>query len=277
MSRKADNPGIAEAIGRRPFADGFTLLEVLTALGILALVSSSVLLVMNRCVSSAADSALRMEAFQLARENLEQILVSDAVEETVEYGMSDEYSDVSWQTVIEGFPDPVTGQMWVRAVCSAEYIDSKGQMQTVELVHWVTQLTDQQAGQLLQDEDLDQLEAEQLVQTVEEAAEYAGVSAETIAQWVEKGLLKTDDGAFIRYNLDLFVEGNGDPTPQEKANQVDSIQALAMKLRSENEGVFDGTEGGSQSDPRTGSSEDQTDKMDAGEVMNLPRERQRVR
>ena len=260
MSCKADNRGIAEAIGRRPFADGFTLLEVLTALGILALVSSSVLLVMNRCVSSAADSALRMEAFRLARENLEKVLVSDSVEETVEYGMSDEYSDLSWQTVIEGFPEPATGQMWVRAVCSAEYIDSKGQMQTVELVHWVTQLTDQQAGQLMQDEDLDQLEAEQLVQTVEEAAEYAGVSAETIEQWVEKGLLKTDNGAFLRYNLDLFVEGNGDLTPQEKADQVESIQELAMKLRAEREGAFDETGGADQSDSRTGLSEDQTDK-----------------
>lgn len=256
MSRKADNPSIAEATGRRPFADGFTLLEVLTALGILALVSSSVLLVMNRCVSSAADSALRMEAFQLARENLEKILVSDSVEETVEYGMSDEYSDLSWQTVIEGFPEPATGQMWVRAVCSAEYIDSRGEVQKVELIHWVTQLTDQQAGQLLQDEDLDQLEAEQLVQTVEEAAEYAGVSAETIEQWVEKGLLKTDDGAFICYNLDLFVEGNGDPTPQEKAEQVESIQELAMKLRAEPEGAFEGVEDADQSDSRTGLSDE---------------------
>ena len=256
MSRKADNPSIAEATGRRPFADGFTLLEVLTALAILALVSSSVLLVMNRCVSSAADSALRMEAFQLARENLEKVLVSDSVEESVEYGMSDEYSDLSWQTVIEGFPEPATGQMWVRAVCSAEYIDSKGQMQTVELVHWVTQLTDQQAGQLMQDEDLDQLEAEQFVQTVEEAAEYAGVSAETIEQWVEKGLLKTDDGAFIRYNLDLFVEDNGDPTPQEKAEQVESIQELAMKLRAESEGAFEGVEDADQSDSRTGLSDE---------------------
>ncbi len=261
MSCKADNPGIAEATGRRPFADGFTLLEILTALGILALVSSSVLLVMNRCVSAAGDSALRMEAFRLARENLEKVLVADAVEETVDYGMSEEYSDVSWQTVIEGFPEPATGQMWVRAVCSAEYIDSRGEMQTVELVHWITQLTDQQAGQLLQDEDLEQLEVEQLVRTVEEAAEYAGVSAETIEQWVEKGLLKTDDGAFIRYNLDLFVEGNGDPTPPEKAEQVESIQELAMKLRAEREGTFEGGEDADQGDSRTGLSGDQIDNM----------------
>ncbi len=261
MNCKADNSSTAEAIGRRPLAHGFTLVEVLTALGILALVSSSVLLVMNRCMSSAADSALRMEAFQLVRENLEKVLVSDSVEETVEYGMSDEYSGVSWQTVIEGFPEPVTGQMWVRAVCTAEYLDSKGQRQTVELVHWITQLTDQQAGQLLQEEDLEQIEAEQLVESVEEAAEYAGVSAETIEQWVEKGLLKTDDGAFIRYNLDLFVEGNGDPTPEEKAEQVESIQELAMKWRAEREGTVEGVEGADQSGPRTGPSDDQTDNM----------------
>ena len=82
---------------------GFTLLEVLAALAILALASSSVMIVIDRCVASASDSTLRMEAFELVRENLEKILILDAVEESADYGTSDKYPDISWQTVIEGF------------------------------------------------------------------------------------------------------------------------------------------------------------------------------
>jgi prepilin-type N-terminal cleavage/methylation domain-containing protein len=273
MGDNANHQSLINRRSTRSHAGGFSLLEVLTALGILALVSSSVLLVINRCLDATADSALRMEAFLLARGNLEQILVSDSVEEMAEYGTSDEYPDISWQTVVEGFPDATTGQLWVRAVCSAEYMDSTGETQTVELVHWITELTDEQAGQLVQEEDLEQLEAEQLILTVEDAADYAGVDSETIEQWVENGLLTTADGSFIRYNLDLFMEGGGDPTEQEKAEQVESIQELAMKLRMEQEGDFGGPLGPGGEDSRQGRSDEQIGEMDAGELMNRLRER----
>src|SRR4030042_903009 len=85
---------------------GFTLFEIIAALGILGLVCSSVLLVIDRCVNSAADSSMRMEAFRLVRENLEEILVSDSVEETVEYGTSDEYPDISWETGVGALSGP---------------------------------------------------------------------------------------------------------------------------------------------------------------------------
>jgi len=216
--------------GYRASVKAFTLLEVLTALAILGLTSSSVLLILNRCMASAANCAIQMEAFQVARENMEKVLVSDSVSEGVEYGNSELYPDISWRTVIEAFSEPVTGQMWVRAVCSADYIDSTGETQTLELVHWLGSLTDQQANQLLQDEDLDALAAEQLIDSVEQAAEYAGVDVDTVEEWIEKGLQLTDDGAFIKYNLDLYVQSGGDPSEADAARQVQSIEELAVAL-----------------------------------------------
>ena len=146
MKRNRTNPlnaAAGTATGRRTGA--FTLLEVITALAILAFASSSVLFVINRCMITAANSNFQMEAFQIARENIEQLLASDTLGEQVEYGTSERYPDITWQTVVEAFPEPVTGQMWLRAVCSADYIDPTGETQTVELVHWITTLTDQQA------------------------------------------------------------------------------------------------------------------------------------
>jgi hypothetical protein len=145
-------------------------------MAILGLAASSVLVVIDRCVSSRG---LGLRWSRLARENLEKILARDSVDETVEYGTSERYPDVSWQTVIEGFPEPVTGQMWVRAVCSAQYVDSTGETQRIELTHWITQLSDQQAGQLVGQQDLEQLEVEQVI--ADEAATYAKVDADTIA------------------------------------------------------------------------------------------------
>ncbi len=244
---------------------GFTLLEVIAALAILGLAASSVLVVIDRCVSSASDSALRMEAFRLARENLEKILARDSVGETVEYGTSERYSGVSWQTVIEGFPEPVTGQMWVRAVCSAEYMDSKGETQRIELTHWIAQLTDQQAGQLVGQQDLEKLEVEQVIETGQQAATYAKVDADTLAQWLENGLVKTDDDKFLRYNLDVFIQAEGNPTPEQKAQQAKSVRELAMKLRTELKE--------SEQTGATGLSNEQLEKMSPSQIMDLVNKR----
>lgn len=274
MHNRANNPFIGERAGRQPEIAGFTLLEVLTSLAILALASSSVLIVIDRCVASAANSALRMEAFSLARENLEQVLVRDSVEESIEYGTSDTYTDISWQTVIEAFPEPVSGEMWVRAVCSAEYTDSAGETQKVELVHWIAELTDQQTGQLLDDESLAKLEVEQFLATEEDAAAYAHINVETLQQWVENGLVMTEDGGFIKYNLDFFVESQGDPSVRDKARQVESVRELAMALRTMQKELEEGVGGSGGEDSATGLSPGELEKMDTGEIMEMLRQRQ---
>jgi prepilin-type N-terminal cleavage/methylation domain-containing protein len=270
---------IRPASGERHCASvkAFTLLEVLAALAILALASSSVLFVINRCMASTANSAIRMEAFQVARENLEKVLVAESVSESVEYGTSELYPSISWRTVIEAFSEPVTGQMWVRAVCSADYIDATGETQTLELIHWIGTLTDQQAERLLDDEDLEALEAEQLVETVEDAADYAAVDVETIEDWVVNGLLMTAEGAFIRHNLDIYIQSGGDPSDSEKGRQVESIEELAMMMNGADqtgEGAPGVLEGANGVDPTTGLPYEQLEQMGVGEVMDVLRERQ---
>jgi prepilin-type N-terminal cleavage/methylation domain-containing protein len=278
MSKSRANAfNLTGGAGGRLRPNAFSLLEVLTALAILAFASSSVLYVINRCMASTANSALQMEAFQVARENMEQVLVSDSVVETVEYGTSELYPDISWQTAIEAFSEPVSGEMWTRAICSAEYRDSTGETQTIELVHWIGPLTDQQADQLLEEEDLELLAAEQLVETIEEAVEYAGVDAVTIEEWVQNGMLTTEEGAFLRYNLDIYIQSGGTPSEEDQARQVGSIEELAMALQAE-QGIGDeapGTlEGRDGVDPTTGLPYDELEQMEVGEVMDRLRNRQ---
>lgn len=274
MNTGMPNPILLDQTGRRPERAGFTLLEVLTALAILALASSSVLVVVDRCVNSAADSALRMEAFQLVSENLEEVLVRDSVEESVEFGASEKYPDLTWQTTIEAFPEPVTGEMWVRAVCSAQYKDSKREDQKVELEHWITALSDQQAGQIMDDEEVAKLKAEQLITDPEEAAKYAGIDVDTLDQWVQNGLMTTEDDSFIKYNLDLFVKSNGDPSLEEKGRQVKSIEELSLALRTAQRELDEGAGGDGTGNPATSLSPEDLEKMDIGEVMKLLKQKQ---
>ena len=271
---KANPLGTTQRTAERR-AGAFTLLEVVTSLAILALASSSVLFVINRCMATAGNSAFQMVAFQLARENMEKLLTSETLGEQVEYGASDRYPGIAWRTVVEAFSEPVTGQMWLRAVCSADYTDPAGETQTVELVHWITTLTDQQAEQLLEDEDLEALAAEQLLETLEEAVRYAGVNADTIGTWLENGLLTTEAGAFIKHNLDIYIRSAGDPTAEEKDLQVESIAALALVRKEARGQTGDRTEtrSGSDVDPATGLRYDELEKMDVGDVMEVLRNR----
>lgn len=228
----------------------FSLVEVLTALAVLALISSSVLVVINRCVASAADSSLRIRAFEVARENMEKLLVSTSLEEGVEYGESDKYPEITWTTIVETFYEPITARMWARGVCSAEYRDTEGQEQKVELIHWLADLTKEQLLEVMTREGEGQLAA-QLIGTIEEAAEYAGVDVRTIEEWLEDGMLTTKDGLFIRMNLDIYMQSGGKPSPEDKQLQVQSEAELMKLIDQQNEPG--GTEKGQDEiDPQTG-------------------------
>lgn len=140
------------AVARRRRMPAFSLVEAVTALIILALISSSVLVVINRCMASATDSELRMQAFEVARDNMETLLSQDSVKEAVEYGTSFKYPEIKWQTTVEIFYEPTMAeqtQIWVRGICSAEYTDAAGQEQKIELTHWLTNLTKEQLLQML--------------------------------------------------------------------------------------------------------------------------------
>ncbi len=126
----------------------FTLPEVMAAMVILALICSSTFVVVSRALASAADSALRMNAFEVARNNMESVLSQGSVSEMVDYGYSERYPDIEWETAIESFTEPLNSRMWVQATCKATYLDSEGEEQTVELVNWVTGLSNEQIDRI---------------------------------------------------------------------------------------------------------------------------------
>jgi prepilin-type N-terminal cleavage/methylation domain-containing protein len=258
---------------RRITNKAFTLAEVMTALVILALICSGVLVVINRCAASAADTALRMQAFEVARENMEKLLTSESVEEGTDFGNSDKYPQIKWQTVVETFYEPITAQMWVRAVCSAEYNDITGQTQTVELNHWLTSVTDEQMSELMEQQGEEQQRlAEQILETIEEAAQYAQVEVQTIQQWMDDGMLTTEDGSFFKHNLDIYKEANGEPNEEEKNMQISSVEQLLelMEEQSESDGQQQ-----DKIDPATGLPYDEVDKMKVDEILDLLNERKR--
>jgi len=269
---------LAEASNRK--STGFTLVETVVALIILAILSSGVLVVINRCVASATNSTLRMHAFEVARENMERLLALSSLKENVEYGSSDKYPNVTWQTVVETFYEPLTNRMWVRAVCSSEYEDTQGQAQTVELTHWLTNITKQQLMQIIEEKqgtEEELLADDEVIETVEEAADYAGVDVETIEQWIEDGMLTTEDGAFIKTNLDLYRASDGKPGDEQKNLQIGSIKDMLEQTdqeydldeqdRSEEKNSLD------EVDPATGLTYEELENMDFDEIMELIKSR----
>lgn len=124
-------------------------MEIVAALLLLSMILSSVLVLMNRCVAAVIDMQLRQQAFELARSNMERLLSEPKLSDMSDYGTSDTNPDLEWETVVEPFYEPVTSQMWIRAVCSARFIDSKGEYQSVDLEHWITNLTASQVKQIL--------------------------------------------------------------------------------------------------------------------------------
>lgn len=265
---------------RRASHKGFTLAEAMMALMILGLVSSSVLVVISRCVASTADSALRMHAFETARENMEKLLASDSIKESAEYGASDRYPDVKWETVVETFYEPIGNRMWVRAVCSAKYEDSQGETQTIELTHWLTNVTKEQLLQIMKEQEAQdqQFLADQIVETIEEAAEYAGVKEEVIEQWLENGMLTTENGSFIKNNLDIYKRNNGKPSEDDKKLQVETETDL-VQLRQQL-GVTGGQATPGQKDrqnevdPATGLTYGELEGMDFNQIFELLKKQQ---
>jgi hypothetical protein len=203
-------------------------MESMAAVALLAFIGASAWVVMDRCMMSAADSTQRMRAFEIARENMEKLLGSPSVTEMTEYGVSEEFPDIRWQTAVESFYEPITSRIWVRAVCSAEYSDSAGENQTVELTHWLTDLTKEQLLQLMQRRELKKQQiAQHVIETGDLAAEYAGVDEETVRQWVQNGMPVTEEGVYLKPWLDLYLETDGSPTEQERQDVLSEYPELA--------------------------------------------------
>ena len=130
---------------------GFTLIETLAALGVLAVISATIFVIIDRAVDTTADMAMQRQAFEIARENMEKILAGSTATESSEFGISDRYPNIEWHTATESFYEPITSQMWVRAVSTADYYDCDSQQQSIEFTHWVTNLTQKEIQKLLKD------------------------------------------------------------------------------------------------------------------------------
>jgi len=207
----------------------FTLAESMAAVTLLAFIGISVWVVLERCTASAANSIQRMRAFEIARENMEKILGLDSVQETTEYGTSEKFPDIRWQTTIESFYESATSHMWVRAVCSAEYTDTSGEPQNVELTNWLTRLSDAQMAQLTQKSALQKQQiAKHIIATEKLAAEFAGVTVETIKQWVKNGMPMTDAGEYLDSWLDLYLRTDGNPTEEDKQSTLTEYPELSI-------------------------------------------------
>ena len=207
----------------------FTLVESMAAVTLLAFIGISVWVVLERCTASAADSVQRMRAFEIAHENMEKILGSDSVQETTEYGTSEKFPDIRWQTTIESFYEPLASHMWVRAVCSAEYTDTSGETQNVELINWLTKLSDEQMRQVTAKSELQKQQlAKHVIATEDLAAEFAGVTVETIKQWVKNGMPMTDANEYLKPWLDLYLQTEGNPTDEDMQNTLTEYPELSI-------------------------------------------------
>jgi prepilin-type N-terminal cleavage/methylation domain-containing protein len=207
---------------------GFTLIESMAAIALLAFICVSVWVVLERCTAAAVDSTQRMRAFEIARDNMEKLLGADSVQESTEYGTSETFPDIRWQTTVESFSEPLTSNMWVRGVCSAEYTDSAGTTQNVELTNWLTNISDAQTKQLAERSELQKtILAKHILATEELAAEFAGVNTKTIQQWVKNGMPMTDDGQYLKPWLDLYLQTNGNPTNQDRQDTLAKFPELS--------------------------------------------------
>jgi hypothetical protein len=160
---------------------------------------------------------------------MEYLLGSETVSEQVEYGFSEKYPDIEWQTVVESFYEPMTNRLWIQAVCIAEYEDSSGEIQKVEFAHWLTNLTKAQVIAILNKMNAEQqllAESDQLIPDIEMAAEYAEVEPEVIQAWVDGGMPTAPQGGYLKMALDCWKDHDGDPPPESLTELPDEYYAL---------------------------------------------------
>jgi len=228
-----------------PNGKGFTLAEAAASIIILAFICSSVLVAINRSMESAADVTLQMQAFEIARENMEQLISTDSVKEYTDFGYSEEHPQIQWQTTVESFFEPITDRLWIQAVCAAEYTDSKGELKKVELTHWLTDLSTKQILELIKERKKQQdylALIGQLIETLLEAAEYAGVDEETVEQWADNGMPVTEDGYFIKVYIDLYKRTNGNPSEEEIEQAEETFGRILLLGRASGGGTQPGPE-----------------------------------
>jgi len=122
----------------------------------MAVLAATILTIIDHCITATMDMELRSRAFVVARENMERLLGRGDVAEMTEVGQDELNPAIEWQTIVEPFYEPVNNRMWVRAICSASYVDSRDETQTITLTHWLCRLSDQQAARVEKQRQIEQ-------------------------------------------------------------------------------------------------------------------------
>lgn len=154
---------------------------------VIALIAGSAMTILDNLVGAMLDIRLHADAYETVRQNMETLLSLANVQDTVEYGVSEMHPEIQWQTVIEPFFEPITNAMWMRAICSASYTDSKGQYQEIELEHWLTNLPANVVRQIIQQQKAEEEYLDLMSGTSSGQAE-AVLQETTMAYLMEAGL-----------------------------------------------------------------------------------------
>ena len=195
----------------------FSLPEAMAALMILSFMAVGVLTIVNRSMASVADSVLKMRAFEVARNNMEMLLASKSLSQTIDYGYSELYPQIEWENRVETFYEPVSSRLWLQAICSATYSDQQGEEQKIELTNWITEISKDDLLKLLKQEQKE-YELTELIKTIAEAAQFAEVEPETIKEWLANDMPMVEEGDCEGY----FIQSN---------DNVSGITGMAIRNR----------------------------------------------
>jgi prepilin-type N-terminal cleavage/methylation domain-containing protein len=207
------------------YRNGFTLVEVTAAMLLLGLLIASSLTLTNRYIDTVIDMQMRGQAFEIARSNMERLLSENTLPEMNEYGIHEFYPELDWETMVEPFYEPVTNRMWIRAVCSAGFTDTKGERQDVELEHWIANLTPDQirmirAQQKAEEEYMKLLQGGELTDTQKATVAFMlqeGLDVEAYRKFIKSQLRRKMeylsknsmyDNAYVRFSQQLEAEEN---------------------------------------------------------------------
>jgi len=171
---------------------GFTLIEVTVALIVFGMIAATVLVVINKAIETVVLWQTKMQAFEITRENMEKILAQSSVTDFVEYGMSETNPDITWETTVSSFYEPLTNQMWMRAVCTAQFVDSEGEEQKIELTHWLTSLNKEQIRQILEQKQRENEYQAAMGTLLNESSESVGQQGQLLAGQQAKQLQQAD-------------------------------------------------------------------------------------
>lgn len=136
----------------------------MAAVTILVIITVSILTITDKCVESMIDNELKIQAFKIARQNMESLLSESSVSEMIEFGSLEENPGIEWELKVEASMDTPGNEWWLKAISTASYPSPGGDREYIELTHWLTDLTDAQVKQI---EKQRQLELEFMDEIIE--------------------------------------------------------------------------------------------------------------